>query len=74
MEAGIDRYREGEFLSVSVDCYVVGKPSDKRDCSKKWHIQPEMEILWSKRGYFGPLRNIHILVYYPILSYQKIKF
>ena len=33
-----------------------------------------METLWSKRGYFGLLGNDHILVHYPIISYQRIKF
>ena len=28
----------------------------------------KMEILWSKRGYFGVLGNVHILVSYPIIS------
>ena len=32
-----------------------------------------METLWSERGYFGLLGNNHILVYYPIISYQRIK-
>ena len=32
-----------------------------------------METLWSERGYFGLLVNDHILVYYPIISYQSIK-
>ena len=33
-----------------------------------------MEILWSEKGYFGILGNDHILVYYPMISYQRIKF
>ena len=33
-----------------------------------------METLWSKRGYFGLLDNDNILVYFPIISYQRIKF
>ena len=32
-----------------------------------------MEILWSEKGYFGILGNDHILVHYPIISYQRIK-
>ena len=32
-----------------------------------------MEILCSKRGYFGILGNDNILVYYPIISNQGIK-
>ena len=32
-----------------------------------------MEELWYKRGYFGPLRNTHILVYYPIIYLMKTK-
>ena len=32
-----------------------------------------METLWSEKGYFGLLVNDHILVYYPIISYQSIK-
>ena len=32
-----------------------------------------MEKLWSERGYLRPLWVDHILVYYPIISYQKIK-
>ena len=32
-----------------------------------------MENLWFERGYFGLLGNDHILVYYPIISYQRIK-
>ena len=32
-----------------------------------------MEILWFKKGYFGLLGNAHILVYYPIISYQRIE-
>ena len=32
-----------------------------------------MEILWSKRGYFGILGDTHIF-YYPIISYLRIKF
>ena len=31
-----------------------------------------MEILWSKKGYFGLSRKTHILVYYPIIYYRKI--
>ena len=31
-----------------------------------------MEMLWSERRYFGLLGNDHILVYYPIISYQSI--
>ena len=33
-----------------------------------------METLWSERVYFGPLGDDRILVYYPIISYQSIKF
>ena len=32
-----------------------------------------METLWSERGYFGLLGDAHILVYYPIISYQMIE-
>ena len=32
-----------------------------------------MEILWYKRGYFGLFGNAHILVYYPIIPYQRIE-
>ena len=32
-----------------------------------------METLWSERGYYDLLDNDHILVYYPIISYQSIK-
>ena len=31
-----------------------------------------MEKLLSERGYFELLGNDHILVYYPIISYQRI--
>ena len=31
-----------------------------------------METLWSERGYFGLLGKDHILVYYYIISYQRI--
>ena len=31
-----------------------------------------MKTLWSKRGYLRPLGNDHILVYCPIISYQRI--
>ena len=33
-----------------------------------------METLWSKRGYFIIVGNAHVLVYYPIISYQRIWF
>ena len=33
-----------------------------------------MDNLWSDRGYFVLLGNDHILVYYHIISYQRIKF
>ena len=33
-----------------------------------------MDTLWSERGYFVPLGNDHILVYYTIISYQRTKF
>ena len=33
-----------------------------------------MDKLWSERGYFVLLGNVHILVYYPTISYQRIKF
>ena len=32
-----------------------------------------METLRPKMKYFGLLGNIHILVYYPIIPYQRIK-
>ena len=32
-----------------------------------------MEILWSKKGYFGLLGNDNILVYYYIISCQRIE-
>ena len=32
-----------------------------------------METLWPERGYFGLLGNAQILVYYPSISYQRIK-
>ena len=32
-----------------------------------------MDTLWSERGYFGLLRKNHILVYHPIISYQRKK-
>ena len=32
-----------------------------------------METLWFERGYFGLLGNTHILVYYPLISYQRIE-
>ena len=32
-----------------------------------------MENSWSKRGYFGLLGNTYVFVYYPIISYQRIK-
>ena len=32
-----------------------------------------METLRSERRYFGLLGNDHILVYYPIIPYQRIK-
>ena len=31
-----------------------------------------MEKLWSERGYFGPWEHLD-LVYYPIISYKRIK-
>ena len=33
-----------------------------------------METLWSERGYFVLLGTDHILVYYPVISYQRIMF
>ena len=42
-------------------------------CSKKWHLQHSLETLWFVMGYFGLLGNDHILDYYPIISYQRIK-
>ena len=32
-----------------------------------------METLWSERGYFVLLGNDYILVYYPIIYYQRMK-
>ena len=37
-------------------------------------MQPYMETLWSEGGYFGLLGNYNILVHYPIIYYQRIKF
>ena len=32
-----------------------------------------METVWHGRGYFGLLGKAHILVYYNIISYQRIE-
>ena len=64
---------QGDFFSGLGSCYAVCKPSDERECIKKWHIQPSTETLFSERRYFGPLGNDHILVYYPLIYYQRIK-
>ena len=31
-----------------------------------------MGTFWSERGYFGILGNDNILIFYPIISYQRI--
>ena len=49
------------YFSGLGSCYVVGKPSDERECSEKLHLQSYLEMLWSKTGYFGLLGNNYIL-------------
>ena len=43
-------------------------------CINKWNLQPQMETLWSKRGYFVLFRNNHVFLNYCIISYQRMDF
>ena len=56
-----------------MNCDVVGKPSYERECSEKLNLRYYLEMLWSETGYFGLLGKQSYIVYYPIISYQKIK-
>ena len=42
-------------------------------CSEKLHLRSYLETLWSETRYFGLLGNNHILFFYPIIYYRRIK-
>ena len=60
-------------LSGLGSCYAVVNHSDERERIKKLHLKSSTDNLWSERGYLGLLGSGHILVNYPIISYQMIK-
>ena len=57
----LQRFTRSNICKDKEICYAADKPSDERECSEKLHLQSYLDMLWSKTGYFGLLRNNRIL-------------